>query len=69
MERRGITVPEPGIARGAVVECEAYDLVGGRIVKSDHKLPVTNVARDGVQPGFAIAVQVGGDWVVEWSSC
>lgn len=67
MECRCITVPEPGIARGAVVECEAYDLVGGKIVKSESKLPIFGATV--VNPGFAIAVRVSGTWVVQWEDC
>lgn len=69
MEYRCICVPEAGIAVGKAVECEAYDLVCGRLVKSENKIPVLGIAIDGHKPGAALAVQINGQWVVQWEDC
>lgn len=62
MEYRCITVPESGIARGEVVECEAYDLVGGKIVKTDCKLPVFGAIECGKAGRMAMVVQLHPDF-------
>lgn len=69
MDYRCVCVPETGIARGEVVECEAYDLAGGRLVKSESKMPVLGLILEGHQPGLALAVEVNGVWVVQWEDC